>query len=76
MYFFKARLEFSRFLKIVNPSGIFFIFRKPPLSYEQNIYSLPFSMSVWISIISLVIVMGISLIISSHIENPRNEVRA
>lgn len=76
MFFFKTRLKIGKFLKLTNPSNIQFIFRKPSLSIEQNIYSLPFSWPVWISSIGLIVLIIVLLILSSFYENPRNEVHS
>lgn len=45
---------------ILNESRSRFLFRRPPLSYVSNLFTLPFERSVWIAIgILLVIVIGL-----------------
>lgn len=38
-----------------------FLFRRPPLSFVDNIFTLPFSRSVWLASAGLIAVMGILL---------------
>lgn len=69
MVFIPERAEYVDFIKMIVPTGIYFYFRKPPLSYIQNIFTLPFRWTLWVSTIILVIVVGIMLYISVLWEN-------
>ncbi|XP_049877287.1 glutamate receptor 1-like [Pectinophora gossypiella] len=45
------RLAVVVFTDNLTPFHVRFIFRQPPLSYVTNIFSLPFSMGVWIALV-------------------------
>nr|WQS23391.1 ionotropic receptor 8 [Diaphania glauculalis] len=47
----KDRMDVVTFTDTLAPFHVRFIFRQPPLSYSSNIFSLPFSTSVWVAIV-------------------------
>nr|AXF48841.1 ionotropic receptor IR10 [Lobesia botrana] len=46
----KERMEQLDYLAFLSPIDVKFIFREPPLSYQNNLYLLPFKTSVWFCI--------------------------
>ncbi|XP_044733421.1 glutamate receptor U1-like [Chrysoperla carnea] len=57
----KERLSAIKFLHATTPARALFVFRQPPLSYISNVYTLPFSGTVWIAQILLTALMGVIL---------------
>uniref|UniRef100_A0A0C9PTU2 Kbp_3 protein n=1 Tax=Fopius arisanus TaxID=64838 RepID=A0A0C9PTU2_9HYME len=45
-----ARLGLVDYIQLYTPNRVRFIFRQPPLSHISNLFTLPFSRSVWIGI--------------------------
>ncbi|PSN49051.1 Ionotropic receptor 75j [Blattella germanica] len=59
MFITKQRLTIVEFMSAPTPTRVEFIFRQPPLSFVQNIYTLPFSGLVWLCSFLLFSLMGI-----------------
>ncbi|PSN49053.1 Ionotropic receptor 75k [Blattella germanica] len=59
MFITKPRLGIVDFIAAPTPTRVEFIFRQPPLSFVQNIYTLPFSGLVWLCSFLLFTLMGI-----------------
>lgn len=49
------RIDYLDYLSMTIPSSIAFVLRSPPISYVSNIYYLPFTGTVWLCSISLVV---------------------
>ncbi|XP_031617481.1 ionotropic receptor 75a-like [Contarinia nasturtii] len=67
------RLEYLDYLSMTIPSKIAFILRAPPLSYISNIYYLPFSGTVWLCSISLVVLCTIFIAFTLKLSWCRDE---
>lgn len=59
------------FLSLTLPTEIKFIFRQPPLSHVSNIFTLPFSTTVWISLCGLVILSVVVIYVLKLWEHKR-----
>ncbi|XP_011502004.1 PREDICTED: glutamate receptor ionotropic, kainate 2-like [Ceratosolen solmsi marchali] len=55
----KERIGVIQYIALSTPTGIRFIFRRPPLSSISNLFKLPFRNSVWFSICALIILLVI-----------------
>ncbi|KAL0870094.1 hypothetical protein ABMA27_006252 [Loxostege sticticalis] len=64
----KERLDVVTYTDMVAPFRVRFVFRQPPLSYVSNIFSLPFSTSVWVAIFVISVVSTASLYLASKWE--------
>ncbi|XP_028174131.1 glutamate receptor 1-like isoform X1 [Ostrinia furnacalis] len=64
----KERLDVVTYTDMMAPFRVRFIFRQPPLSYVSNIFSLPFSTSVWVAIIVCAVVSTVTLYLASKWE--------
>nr|AST36235.1 putative ionotropic receptor IR75q.1 [Hedya nubiferana] len=62
------RMQILDYLSFPTPSSIKFIFREPPLSYQNNLYLLPFKSSVWYCIGSFVVVLIIAMYVNAYWE--------
>lgn len=65
MFFMSERVPLVDYISMTTPTSLRFVFRSPPLSYTANIYYLPFSSTVWICSIFLVILCTIVVYITS-----------
>ncbi|XP_044003996.1 glutamate receptor ionotropic, kainate 2-like, partial [Aphidius gifuensis] len=45
------RIGVVDYVQLYTPTGSKFLFRRPPLSYVSNLFTLPFSRSVWLAIV-------------------------
>nr|WPO56515.1 ionotropic receptor [Leucinodes orbonalis] len=64
----KERLNVVTYTDMVAPFRVRFVFRQPPLSYVSNIYSLPFSSSVWVAIVVCAAVSTVTICVASKWE--------
>nr|AKO90020.1 ionotropic receptor 75u [Microplitis mediator] len=49
-FLIKQRIGVIEYLQLYTPVGSKFVFRKPPLSYVSNLFTLPFGHTVWYAI--------------------------
>ncbi|XP_033608442.1 ionotropic receptor 75a [Cryptotermes secundus] len=61
MFVIEERLSMVTYIAGTTRSRAEFLFRRPPLSFVDNIFTLPFSRSVWLASAGLIAVMGILL---------------
>lgn len=65
MFVNTERLKVIDYLSWTTPTSIQFVYRQPPLSYVSNLFTLPFSRSVWISIAGMFVVsIGIIYVVT------------
>ncbi|XP_063975807.1 uncharacterized protein LOC135161814 [Diachasmimorpha longicaudata] len=50
-FMISQRIGVVDYVQLYTPTGSRFLFRRPPLSYVSNIFTLPFARSVWIAIV-------------------------
>ncbi|XP_052743924.1 glutamate receptor 1-like [Bicyclus anynana] len=62
------RLSVAVFTDSIAKFKVKFIFRQPPLAYISNIFTLPFSINVWIAIIFSIIISSITICIATKFE--------
>ncbi|XP_021695735.1 uncharacterized protein LOC5563739 [Aedes aegypti] len=62
------RIKEIDYLSMTTQSRVKFIFRSPKLSFTDNVFLLPFSASVWICIISFIVISGVLLLIIMKVE--------
>nr|QNL15110.1 ionotropic receptor 75u [Aulacocentrum confusum] len=60
-FLISSRIGVVDYVQLYTPVGSRFVFRRPPLSYVTNLFTLPFEQSVWIAIGILLIVVSILL---------------
>ncbi|KAJ8675667.1 hypothetical protein QAD02_011453 [Eretmocerus hayati] len=65
LIFLHERLEAAQFIGLSYPTRLVFIFREPPLSFENNLYILPFSRSLWMATGILLALILVALILST-----------
>ncbi|THK32890.1 ionotropic receptor 75a [Diachasma alloeum] len=51
-FMISQRIGVVDYVQLYTPTGSRFLFRRPPLSYVSNIFTLPFARSVWIAIVA------------------------
>ncbi|KAI8423338.1 hypothetical protein MSG28_014352, partial [Choristoneura fumiferana] len=68
LFITKQRIEIQEYLTFPTTIYVKFIFHEPPLSYQNNLYLLPFRASVWYCIGSFVVMMIIVLFINAQWE--------
>lgn len=75
----KSRLDVLEYLVYPSPPTIKFVFRQPPLSYQNNLFILPFKPIVWLCILGLIVLLTTILLVNAHWEceklDNRNNVR-
>ncbi|XP_069698811.1 uncharacterized protein [Periplaneta americana] len=57
----KSRLLVLTYTFAATPAKFAFLFRQPPLSFVNNVFALPFSGSVWLASMALMVVMCVTL---------------
>ncbi|CAH2089187.1 unnamed protein product [Euphydryas editha] len=62
------RLSVVVFTDSISKFQVKFIFRQPPLSYVSNIFTLPFSLNVWVAIILSVIISTFTVFLATRWE--------
>ncbi|KAL0892971.1 hypothetical protein ABMA27_014640 [Loxostege sticticalis] len=67
------RMEVVDYLSCPSPISIKFVFREPPLSYQNNLFLLPFKTTVWYCIGAFVLVLAFILYINALWENKKLE---
>nr|BAR64803.1 ionotropic receptor [Ostrinia furnacalis] len=67
------RMEVVEYLSCPTPISIKFVFRQPPLSYQNNLFLLPFKSTVWYCIGAFVLVLAFILYINALWENKKLE---
>ncbi|GLV36693.1 Ionotropic receptor 75d [Carabus blaptoides fortunei] len=75
LYITKERIPDLDFLSLTLPTEIKFIFRQPPLSHVTNIFILPFSTTVWISLFGLVTLAVVVIYVVKSWEHKRGIAR-
>ncbi|XP_013143438.1 PREDICTED: uncharacterized protein LOC106107219 [Papilio polytes] len=73
MFFTMARLPIVQFISSPVPSRSKFVFRQPKLSYENNLFLLPFRNSVWCSIGAVLFFLFLALFGVAFWEWKRND---
>lgn len=73
MFFTMARLPIVQFISSPVPSRSKFVFRQPKLSYENNLFLLPFRNSVWYSIGAVLFFLFLALFGVAFWEWKRND---
>ncbi|XP_063369323.1 ionotropic receptor 75a-like [Cydia amplana] len=68
LFITKERMPLVEYMSHPMASSIKFLFREPPLSYQNNLYLLPFHASVWYCIGSFVMVLIVAMYISAYWE--------
>uniref|UniRef100_A0A0K8TUC6 Ionotropic Receptor n=1 Tax=Epiphyas postvittana TaxID=65032 RepID=A0A0K8TUC6_EPIPO len=68
LFITEQRIEVQEFLTYPSSFPVRFIFHEPPLSYQNNLYLLPFNTSVWYCCGSFVVVMIVVLLINAQWE--------
>lgn len=65
------RIDYLDYLSMTIPSTIAFVLRSPPISYVSNIYYLPFTGTVWLCSIALVVLctVVIALTLKFHLKS-------
>lgn len=66
-------MEVVDYLSCPSPISIKFVFREPPLSYQNNLFLLPFKTTVWYCIGAFVLVLAFILYINALWENKKLE---
>ncbi|XP_068632010.1 ionotropic receptor 75a-like [Battus philenor] len=72
MFFTTVRIPVVEFITSPVPSRSKFVFQQPKLSYENNLFLLPFRKSVWISIGGLLVLLFIILYTVAFWERKKN----
>ncbi|CAH0397940.1 unnamed protein product [Chilo suppressalis] len=67
------RMEVVDFLSCPIPISVKFVFREPPLSYQNNLFLLPFKTSVWYCMGAFVLVLTLILYINALWEHKKLE---
>nr|WQS23402.1 ionotropic receptor 19 [Diaphania glauculalis] len=67
------RMQVVEYLSNPIPISIKFVFREPPLSYQNNLFLLPFKTTVWYCMGAFVLVLGLILYITALWENKKME---
>nr|ARO76471.1 ionotropic receptor 8 [Conogethes punctiferalis] len=65
------RMQVVDYLSKPGSITVKFVFREPPLSYQNNLYLLPFKVTVWYCMGAFVLVMGFILYITALWENKK-----
>ncbi|KAI8423341.1 hypothetical protein MSG28_014355 [Choristoneura fumiferana] len=68
MFINKERMSVLEFLTHPIASSVKFIFREPPLSFQNNLYLLPFNGSVWYCFGSFVVIMITVMYVNAYWE--------
>ncbi|XP_063541981.1 ionotropic receptor 75a-like [Cydia strobilella] len=68
LFITKERMQIVEYMSHPMESEFKFLFREPPLSYQNNLYLLPFHASVWCCIGSFVLVLIVAVYISAYWE--------
>ncbi|XP_011300833.1 glutamate receptor ionotropic, delta-2 isoform X2 [Fopius arisanus] len=55
-FMISQRIGVVDYVQLYTPTGSRFLFRRPPLSYISNIFTLPFARSVWIAIVVFLVI--------------------
>ncbi|KAH9631873.1 hypothetical protein HF086_014345 [Spodoptera exigua] len=65
---FRDRFDVVTYTDLVAPMRMLFIFRQPPLAYVANVFYLPFSTRVWVTIAVCTAIATITLFLASKVE--------
>lgn len=68
LFYTTDRIPWIDFIALVSPTKTYFVFRSPKLSYTDNVFMLPFTGLVWICVVSLIPIIGISLALVTYAE--------
>ncbi|XP_061723269.1 ionotropic receptor 75a-like isoform X1 [Cydia pomonella] len=68
LFITKERMPLIEYMSHPMESSIKFLFREPPLSYQNNLYLLPFQASVWYCVGSFVLVLIFAMYFSAYWE--------
>nr|AOG12848.1 ionotropic receptor [Eogystia hippophaecolus] len=75
MFITRQRIDFLDYL--IHPSPgltVKFLFREPPLSYQNNLFLLPFKLNVWLCIAAFVIILTLILYVNALWETQKTEI--
>ncbi|CAH2106498.1 unnamed protein product [Euphydryas editha] len=73
MFITKPRLEVLEYLSFPTKITVKFVFRQPTLSYQNNLFILPFKPQVWLCILGLTILMLFIVFVNARWENIKSE---
>ncbi|XP_075981148.1 ionotropic receptor 75a-like [Anticarsia gemmatalis] len=65
---FRDRFDVVTYTDLVAPMRMLFIFRQPPLAYVANVFYLPFSTRVWVTIAVCTMIATVTLFLASKWE--------
>nr|AST36363.1 putative ionotropic receptor IR75q.1 [Cydia fagiglandana] len=68
LFITEERMQHVEYMSHPMASSVKFLFREPPLSYQNNLYLLPFQASVWYCIASFVMVLIVAMYVSAYWE--------
>ncbi|CAK1596061.1 unnamed protein product [Parnassius mnemosyne] len=72
MFITKERLPVLEYMNSPSSTSVKFVFREPSLSYENNLFLLPFKPVVWYCIVGLVFLLMFILFINARWENVKS----
>ncbi|XP_063894373.1 glutamate receptor-like [Helicoverpa armigera] len=72
---FRDRFDVVTYTDLVAPMRMLFIFRQPPLAYVANVFYLPFSTRVWVTIAVCTAIATVTLYLASKVELVLTKVR-
>lgn len=65
---FRDRYDVVTYTDLVAPMRMLFIYRQPPLAYVANVFYLPFSTRVWVTIAMCTAIATVTLFMASKVE--------
>nr|QLI62109.1 ionotropic receptor 75a2 [Streltzoviella insularis] len=74
MFITKQRIDVLDYL--IHPTSgltVKFVFREPPLSYQNNLYLLPFKLNVWLCIAAFVMILAFILYVNAFWETQKSK---
>lgn len=75
MLFIEERLDVVDYIAPAGSTALRFVFREPPLAYITNIFTLPFTGTVWLAIFICILACALFLYIASKWEASMGMVR-
>ncbi|XP_045448924.1 ionotropic receptor 75a-like [Melitaea cinxia] len=73
LFITESRIRVLDFLSSPTKSTVKFVFRQPSLSYQNNLFILPFKPQVWLCILGLTILMTFILFVNARWENIKSD---
>lgn len=65
---FRDRFDVVTYTDLVAPMRMLFIYRQPPLAYVANVFYLPFSTRVWVTIAVCTAIATVTIVLASKWE--------